>query len=384
MTNDKINETKKAVYDILQKYVDFAQQTRIWILWGGLLLSAIVFDCCPRPYINSFIRDIFAYDLGSLVAVIVVIWTFTVTVGMYGLSQQETQYYEIRLKDIFFRTFTIRRATALISSVALEILLLIVSVIMNWKITIAVIAFLQFHTTCFTFAVICLYFTRTTVILMARKELQNIVTGNVGIYQIEQNVSVAVCVAKNTDYSNEYERDLLWFVLNSINSISLQKGCVKDDNADKTLRKMCAMLVDGILAGKGEYWGQIYPVIRKWFSLTDNLSIKKGIIQELIENHRINRQVDFYRSCVDLIETERPEFYEAIGLWALAYYWYSSCFAGYEWQKQQCKNLISAMPNIMEREKIVDAYLTKYCNSLDIRRIDLENYINYCKKEDEK
>lgn len=271
---------KTRLYNKLYNFVKHVKKIFIWKIWIILILVAIIFDIFIKHYMHLFFYYIFDYRLytyltqymhlfcnqiinynnGNLINIVVVIWTFTVTVGMFCLSKKEEKFYNIKVWDIFLQTFTIKGACFLVAFIAGEIAILIVIAIMDWTITLIVIALLQFYITCLLVLVVGIYLSKRSVIILAEDEI-DLFWKNYCYDELRKNeFPIFKNIIKNTDYESESEQCILSDLLKRTS-----KGYYTNKSTVKTqaARDLYAFIIEMMFLNNNI--DTIYPVIKQWY-----------------------------------------------------------------------------------------------------------------------
>ena len=111
---------------------------------------------------------------GDLIAIILVIWTFTVSLSVYVLEKAQERYYGIKIEDLLIRDLKRGKLWGLAALILLELLLLILATVGSWKISLVISAFLQFYTMIYFFLLVCLKVSEANVLKQIGKEVAEI------------------------------------------------------------------------------------------------------------------------------------------------------------------------------------------------------------------
>lgn len=142
-----------------------------------LEFTAIIFDILPLKYCCRFLENVFSYDAGHLVAIVVVIWTFTTVLISYVIGKMEEKNYGISMRDIFFAEMNERQVIGLMLVFFGELFFLIIAVIGRWKITMVVISLFQFYLMVYVFLTICVKCNYTNVMKQLENEFRESLNG---------------------------------------------------------------------------------------------------------------------------------------------------------------------------------------------------------------
>lgn len=93
-----MDEYKK--YERCKKILKGFAAVKVFTGWIIIIVIAFYLDICKKPYCCEALENLFSYQLGNLVAVIVVIWTATLSVCIYLWGKLDEQYFGIRVEKI--------------------------------------------------------------------------------------------------------------------------------------------------------------------------------------------------------------------------------------------------------------------------------------------
>lgn len=187
----KVQIEKGRLKNIWEKCKALSSQ-RLWRIFSVLLIVSVVFDLLPIQYANDFLEQVFTYNLGNVIAIIVVIWTFTVSLSTYCMDKLEKYYYGIRMFDVLRNDKSI---LALIGLVLTELFFLILSAIGEWEITITIIAIQQFLAMIHIFYVV---FTKISFLNIFHQTYLQIEE----IFERDLKKLTELTESKNQEYSN--------------------------------------------------------------------------------------------------------------------------------------------------------------------------------------
>ena len=287
-------EKIRGVYNSLNKIIVPVS----WIFIG----VALGFDFCPLPYINPWMEDLFTYDVGGVLSITLVIWTFITVLFVYYLEHMNERCYGVRLIDVLQFNKNYKEFEKKILLFIGELLLLIAGAILELSIMIAALTLLQFVFMIYTATLICYYTSKAKVLEVIEQEFRWMLSQLSGenreedIRKICQSRLVIQMIHK-MDYSNEEDVDKLLELL-SIGSEVLTSS----DNRKKH-RYMVNYFTQLILKADGKREDG-FIVIQNWF-LKNNTCIeyKEEILMALVES---GTRIDIM-DCKELCSTQNDD-----------------------------------------------------------------------------
>lgn len=284
----------RGVYNSLNKIIVSVS----WIFIG----VALGFDLCPLPYLCPLLEDLFTYDIGDVLSITLVIWTFITVLFIYYLEHMNERCYGVRLFDVLQFKKNHKEFEKKIVLFIGELLLLILGAILELSIMIAVLTLLQFVFMIYAAALICYYTSKDKVLEVIEQEFRWLLSQLSGddrdedIKKICQSNLVLQMIHK-MDYSNEEDVDkLVELLLIGSKVLAPAARC-------KQHRYLVNYFTKLILksAGKRE---EGFIVIQNWF-LNENTCIeyKEEILMALIES---GTRIDI-KDCKELCSTQNDE-----------------------------------------------------------------------------
>lgn len=345
-----VDTEKKKLYKVLNKVNRLSKhQVGISRACVGSLLGCMVFDAVPCPYWAAWIEKLFTYNMGNVIAIIVLVWTFTVSLSTYCLEKLGTRYYGILMSDVLSFDLKAKRLTALAIMVLAELFSLIFAAILEWEITIAMVAVQQFLIMIYLFLLVCAKTSYQYILQQIKAEMEAYTKMDLIelVKQIEEiknekssaaNEPMLFKMVKNLDYSDLYSKEELLEVL-KVSSNALSKMLLKIETSkpslceDEMFEFQRCMIVfseqialDIIQAAKTK--DNILNILYKWMGLDNiRLEIKQGIISALFEE-LTPCNVSIYQN---LIKAEK-KYQEELQIWSAVYNAYVQEHMGEEWR----------------------------------------------------
>lgn len=297
---DDNKSEKEKIINISQKLYEILSQDIVHMICLVLLLLSIICDF-HKDYI-SFIKKFLSYDIGYVVAIVVVVWTFTVTLCTYYLQKMDEKFYEIRMIDILLYDLTSKRLLRIVIEVLVVLIILLFGVILEFKVTIIVIALEQVLLMLYMFLTVSIETSRSNVIQVVEKEVCKIIEQKNGM--LSENIMLFKMI-NGIDYFSESDRNTLKQILTNAVSKKLVNILPKEDSKNISLERKnvlqkcvidsCAQLTSSIInAGSDRMLIQekvetvleftVYDLIRKWYMDPKScIEVKQGILMALVQ-----------------------------------------------------------------------------------------------------
>ncbi len=213
----------------------------VWGFWAAVTVFGICCDLSQQPYWNKAIEKLFSGVGGDLIAIILVIWTFTVSLSVYVLEKVQERYYGIKIEDLLIRDLKRGKLWGLAALILLELLLLILATVGDWEISLVISAFLQFYTMIYFFLLVCLKVSEANVLERIGKEVaeKEELSGLQGL--LLRNM------IRKLQYEDEEQREALLNVLNGSVLDALQRMLREEPKARNRVIGFCGELAREIV-----------------------------------------------------------------------------------------------------------------------------------------
>lgn len=160
-----VGSEEERLYKILQYIMDFLSVYRVFLTCLVFLVVSAILDIC------SYIK--MCYSEGNLIAVIVLIWTFTVTFSAYCIEHSGESYYGIRRAGILLSDLGLKGLVTLVCLVFLEIISLIGAIIFKCNFMIITIALEQIFVTIYIPIIVIMKTSYTNTLIQIEKEIED-------------------------------------------------------------------------------------------------------------------------------------------------------------------------------------------------------------------
>ncbi|MCI8919404.1 MAG: hypothetical protein HFH29_11695 [Eubacterium sp.] len=234
---------KDKLYDRLQSLTQKVSVVAAFFVICITLLICMAFDYSKKDYWSGM-EQIFSYEIGSLIAIIVLIWTFTVSFSIYFIEHCGECYYGIRRAELLLAELKGHGVVCLAAIFSVELFALIIVSVLQWKITLLMIAFQQFVITIYMFLLITVKTSYRNTLVQIEKDIEIVfnlnleglvqqikeVSGNVNFKQ-SKNFPLLFKMIRGIDYSDVDDKAELLYMIKKVIVLMHQKlaGCRKDD-----------------------------------------------------------------------------------------------------------------------------------------------------------
>lgn len=337
------------------------------ILWGialFLLLVCVVFDAVQCPYWTTWIEDWFTRDdyMGNIISVIVVIWTFTISLSIYSLERMGMRYYGISMSDILLSDVKLKGLFTLAGMILTELIALIIAAITELVITMAMVAVQQFFIMIYLFLLVCVKTSYVHILEQISVEIEQYDSRNlselmVEIREAEKSDKGAITkklmlfkMVRSLDYDDVYSKDDLLKVLRkcSMRLSEMVEDAEKSENSQDKKKNLELLqqnviffsrqiTLDIICAAKVEE--KFLDILYGWMETKGlRLEIKQGIIAAVYED-LTSQSVSI---CQYLIDAEH-KYQRELQIWSAVYNVYMQDFIGEEWRTIYTKQLFEKL-----------------------------------------
>ncbi|MGN1167804.1 MAG: hypothetical protein ACI4S2_15405 [Lachnospiraceae bacterium] len=304
-----------------------------WPLWVAILFAAVL-DMVPFNYLWPWVEDIFSYNMGNLVAVIVVIWAFTIGLSTLFLQRAEGRFLGLRVVDVMSISMNAKMMLLLPIIVVAEVMVLSIAVVLNWPITLVVVAVLQIWTMIYSVSFVMYMTSYTKAIQLIKSRLI------AELSQEEENLDDKLLFTKlfsRISYKDAEEREILLDIIIDV----MNTGGYKNEN----VWRISCDIARYILNGTTRRSGKRMKFIKKWYcNSATTLETKKGILSALCENG----SPIYYEICRDLLAIEHHNVQE-LCVWVIVYYIYVSQFRGESGRKGYIAKLMRDYPYLEQK-----------------------------------
>lgn len=271
---EKLGNKFDGIYKFLKRRI-------IWGSWIGILMS-LVLDILPFPYFFNWIEEIFSFDLGNLLSIALMIWTFVTALLVYYMGRIKDKFFGVNLRDAlqfdenqqeFYNE--IKNAGILFLG---ELLVLIISAILEYPITMVVLNFLLVFFMLYAFSLIYYYGSEERISDIIDKRYGGTLDTLKGkneedvVKELSENYLFRQMIA-GMDYKSEKEAKQL---LEWLMKVSKEEQWEEYKHVIKQLVKL--------ILKSSEEGNDVFDVVQKWFAnertcIECKCEILKGLIK---------------------------------------------------------------------------------------------------------
>ena len=344
-----MNIEKNEVYGILKRVTETIRPKPLCCVCFCLLSVClgldIGFDRCDRLYCNTCLKRIFSYDQGILIAIIVLMWTFTVSFSIYCMEHSGERYYGIRRVNILLVDLR-GGLVCLIIMIFMELLALIVSSVLEWKITLLMVTFQQLFITIYLLLILAVKTSYRNTLLQIRKDMESILDRNLsglarqiqGVDRVEdirqeKNYPMLFKMVRGIDYADDYGRDELLHIIREIAKWLKQRleECgndkIKQYQMQKDINLVSYQIASDALRTETRR-EIIMDFMNNLMSCAATLAFKQGIMMALLEDLIPQHIYIFQR----LLQIE-SEHHRELQIWCAVYNVFMQQFEREQWRK---------------------------------------------------
>jgi len=355
-------QEKEVAYQKLNNMLDYVEKTGqvcacLWIIAIGIfLMIGILFD--KWNVINL------SKQFSNLVAIIVVMWTFTLSVSLYLLGKLEQRYYGIRMIDIMLNDLGKRRIF-LISFLVLFLLGILIAVtILECGIGIIFVSFWQFY--------LMIYILLLVVLKASYTNVRNVIEQELMLRLMDRKVPgkglnkpIFFTMLKNIDYEDDEEIERLKFFLRQIVLVKLRErisNACQSSRRSKAERKwqilFCAEVTITILRGIKNRT-VTSDLLRYWADDKGkpHLEVKLGILMGIMQEMTPETQM----FCKEMLRTER-EMRRELCIWYVVYNIYMYQYNYERYRMEYAKSVVYTIRNRWNEKDIL--VILDYLNML--------------------
>lgn len=357
---EKIHKTLTVINKMSKHHAE------MWIASLFLIFICVIFDAVPYPYCNEVIERIFTRDdyMGNVISVIVVIWTFTISLSIYSLERLGVRYYRISTIDILIFDIKCKGLYYLAGMVLTELFSLIYAAVCDLEITIAMVMVQQFLIMIYLFLLMCEKTSYDHILEQISLEIEGYVRQNLTelVAVIKEAGSNTTAIGHmpmlfkmviNLDYTDLYSREDLKTVLtiySGASRILLQNAEEGKDKRELSELQKEVIMVSQYLAVNIIHAARtkenIWNVLSRWLQTKGlRFEIKQGIIAALYEE-LTPQNVEI---CQGLIKAE-PECQRELQIWSAVYNVYLQDHIDEEWRTTYTEQLFRTLHTNWKKE----------------------------------
>lgn len=335
-TGGHMQSKEKSVMNKIGKvYGFFSKHIRVCcVLILVILALCVILDRLDCPYFCKAIENFFTYDTTNIVAVILVIWTFTATLVVFYLERMESRRYGIRMITIILRSYSEGRLLVMTATFMTELVILIMASVVTLSITLVVSSVIQFATMLYVFLMVITETSDdhfTDILISEYRAVPYSETMRFGEVDDAYKDLMIVKMIRNLDYGKYDNLEALEELLHS-NDI---------DKKWTNVRKYVSRKITQLILESGENRRGVKTLILHLFAYEKaGLGDKKGILMALIENlDPQNLEITQI-----LLDTE-SRYQENLYSWCIVLNFYLSEFNDGKWRTLYSSRFLDKIKN---------------------------------------
>ena len=304
-------DKKEKIFEIVNDWYNKFSTEEIWHFWAFIILLSIIIDYIQNKYCCI---ALFSFEISNIIAIIVVIWAFTVSFGSYWLEKLDKSFYGTRMSDILANDNENKRFKILIFSILIELIVLVIAAIGSLKLTLIFLTMFQIFTMMYMVLVVCVKTSRENVIQIIHNESDEF------IKQKKKDIPPVLCnMIQNLEYSLDSEREKLLEILKKIGNC---------DNKEIQWENKSVSKITKLILRSGEE-DKVRNLLCNWYDLDSaSIGIKQGIFIALIDE----LTPDKYSICEELLNIDKTTDKMDMDIWFIVYNIFISGNVGQEWR----------------------------------------------------
>lgn len=307
-----------------------------------LLCIFIGLDIMFLPYQKICLPQFFSYEESSLIAVILVVWTFTATLVVFYLEKMEERRYGIRMIEILLITYKQKALFVMTITFMAELFILILATIISLKFTLVASAVIQFGTMLFVFVMVCVETSKDHVQKVIEEQYLEMQYGkDMKFSDLENlyNPLLLIKMIRNLDYSNKENIDDLLHIIKNVPRYAEWQHAERDIN-----RK----LTEYIIASENDKDGLLTLLVSKFHSEKEGIDAKKGILLPLMEFISLKN----LRLCEVLLKTADKNYQKDLYIWCVSINMYLEDYNDERWRQHYTLRIYENIQNnVTEKDR---------------------------------
>ena len=323
-----------------------------------IMIVSPLFDCTSRPYLNKSLEKFFSYDISNIITILVMAWTFSVTLIIFYMGRVKQKYCGVQIYEIIKIYLPESFAFYVIILMFLELAWTLFGVAQQWEITLFSITVLQIFNLALVLYYIYLAMNEEKIIFHIQEELLNF--QDICEKDLEQyfKSSWFVKFLNHLNYKQFDELEMLSHILHNENLCDKAKKAPEEKVINIT-----QMIVECIL--KKCKFSVVENLICDWFMGKDcPIGVKKGILKQLIRDFPSENPY----ICINLLCRARNDV-KSLKCWCIVNSLYLELFQGEEWRRHATKFIWNNSPSY-RLDKCKDQIRTLWYSIAGIKKND--------------
>lgn len=331
-----MGDTKDEIYRQINVLYEKFDSKNVRNTWYFIIGASIFLDIVLSI---KKVDTLFSHQNGTIVAIAVVIWTFTTSIFVYCLGKVDQKYYGIQVADIFVKGLHANKIYSVAVTAFAEIPLLVIMSIFGVGIAVFVLTLFQ----CYLTIYIILMVLQRTSGEFATSQIKGEIEA---AYRIEfsqseindRDTSIFRCMLHNINYDSYDEAGKLLEMLRHYNrNFERQINKQIESGVRKYINECSKEIARHIYMNKK---AASQKVVMDWFREAGScIEIKQGILMHILEECETGYGVE---SLEKLLNSETRD-YRKLHIWVFVYSVYLHEFEGEDWRAYYIEYLMRKM-----------------------------------------
>lgn len=195
-----MGDTKEEIFRKINDYFVKIDVQKVWNMWFVIIIVSFIIDVV---FSIMGIETLFSDQKGTIVAIDVVIWTFTMSIFVYCLGKVDQKYYGIQVADIFFRGLCVKKIYFVAATVFAEIVLLIIMTVFGAGIGVFVLTLFQCYVMIYIILMVLQRTSGAFVMSQVREEIRD--TYRIEYFESQvcyRDTGIFGCMVHNINYDS--------------------------------------------------------------------------------------------------------------------------------------------------------------------------------------
>lgn len=347
-----MKNAREEIYEKISIIFKEIDSEKVWKMWMVVLVGSLFMDIAflllPLAisvsensfwwYVCEILKTFHSYDLSVVVAIAVVIWTFTTSMFVYFLGKADQRHYGIHVIDVFVKGMHVDKIYRIATVIFGEIALLILASVVDYKITLFSLAAFQCYMMLYIISMVLERTSREFTIEQIKNEIKD-------KYKVEDlrnsrnldNASIFGSMLHNKEYASHDDvkrlLDILIFYSSNFKEQINEESMA--DNVRKYINNCSKEVMECMCQNKETMYPMQYIII-EWFKNKNSfVEIKQGILMHIIEEAKMQN----YSRIERLLNSEKKEYRE-LHIWVMVCNIYRQGFEGEAWRECYTKYLM--------------------------------------------
>lgn len=331
-----MGDTKEEIFRKINDYFVKIDVQKVWNMWFVIIIVSFIIDVV---FSIMGIETLFSDQKGTIVAIDVVIWTFTMSIFVYCLGKVDQKYYGIQVADIFFRGLCVKKIYFVAATVFAEIVLLIIMTVFGAGIGVFVLTLFQCYVMIYIILMVLQRTSGAFVMSQVREEIRD--TYRIEYFESQvcyRDTGIFGCMVHNINYDSYDEVGKLLGMLRYYNKNLRQQINSEIEIGAKKYINECSKEI-----ARHMYMNRIeanQKAVMDWYREDEScIEIKQGILMHMMEEFGSGYEAAALEKLLD----SETEYYRELHIWVFVYNVYLQEFEGQDWRAFYIEYLMRKM-----------------------------------------